>query len=623
VSAEAGIRGNDQNPSDWGPPTLSFSSGIAALTDTQSAFNRNQTSGLSSSLTWNRSGHNFMFGADFRREQFNVLAQQNPRGAFTFTGAAAGLDFAGFLLGVPDTASIAFGNADKYFRESVWDAYFTDDWRVSPEFTLNAGVRWEYGAPITELYGRLVNLDVAGLFSAVAPVVARDPRGPLTGRTYPDSLIRPDKSAFEPRMGLAWRPLSGSSLIVRAGYGVYYNTSVYQNIALEMAQQSPLSKSLSVQNTAATPLTLANGLNAPPSTTPNTFGIDPAFRVGYAQEWQLTLQRDLPASLQLWAEYLGIKGTRGVQEFLPNTFPIRSVNPCPACPTGFAYLTSNANSTREAAQVQLRRRLHNGLTATLVYTFSKAIDDAATLGGGGAYGISQTASTRNPFSQISAAPERGSSQAATSASSGSTAPVSASGTPLIAQNWLDLSAERALSNFDQRHSLTFQVQYTTGMGLSGGTLLSGWRGRLFKEWTFASQVTAASGLPLTPIYPAVVPGTGVTGSIRPEYTGAPLYAPPPGLFLNPAAYVAPLAGEWGNAGRNSITGPAEFALHASLGRTFRLNDRFNLDLRVDSTNALNHVTYASWNTVVSGAQFGLPVSANAMRSVQTTLRVRF
>ncbi len=60
-----------------------------------------------------------------------------------------------------------------------------------------------------------------------------------------------------------------------------------------------------------------------------------------------------------------------------------------------------------------------------------------------------------------------------------------------------------------------------------------------------------------------------------------------------------------------------------MGRTFRLNDRFNADFRLDSSNAINHVIYASWNTIVNSAQFGLPIAANAMRSVQTTLRVRF
>jgi hypothetical protein len=168
-----------------------------------------------------------------------------------------------------------------------------------------------------------------------------------------------------------------------------------------------------------------------------------------------------------------------------------------------------------------------------------------------------------------------------------------------------------------------QIQYTTGMGLAGGTLANGWRATLFKDWTVASQVSAGSGLPETPIYPAPVTGTGLTGSIRPEYTGAPLYAAPSGLFLNPAAFTAPPIGQWGNAGRNLITGPGQFSLNASMGRTFRVGDRLNLDLRVDSVNALNHVVFTAWNTTVTNAQFGLPASANSMRSLKTTLRLSF
>ncbi len=592
VSGDAGIQGNNQEPVNWGPPSLNFAGGIATLSDGQPSSTHNQTSALSYAMLWSRARHNISFGGDFRRQQFNYLSQQNPRGDFTFTAAstedkanglpvlATGSDFAGFLLGIPDTSAIAFGNADKYFRASAYDAYITDDWRINPGLTLNAGVRWEYGAPIAEIYGRLVNLDIAPGFTAAAPVVASAPTGTLTHQAYPDSLIHPDKHGFQPRVAFSWRPLSASSMVVRGGYGVYYNTSVYQPISIQMAQQSPLSKSLSVQNTPLNPLTLANGFNASLAGSPNTFAVDPNFRVGYSQNWQLSVQRDLPAALLLTATYQGGKGTRGMQEFLPNTYPLGALNPCPACPTGFIYLTSNGNATREAGQVQLRRRLHNGFTANLQYTFSKSIDDSA-LGGRG------------------------------------------QGVNVIAQNWLDLAAERSLSNFDQRHQLVAQIQYTTGMGLGGGTLLSGWKGALFKEWTFVSQINAGSGLPLTPVYVAPVRGTGVTGSIRPDYTGENLYAAPPGFFLNRAAYAPPVSGQWGNAGRNSITGPAQFVLIAGMGRTFRLSDRLNGDLRIDATNALNHVTFPNWNTNVSSTQFGLPSIANPMRSIETTFRLRF
>ena len=320
---------------------------------------------------------------------------------------------------------------------------------MSPAFTLNFGVRWEYWSPITEEYGRLVNLDIARGFTSEAAVTGANPTGvPHGGRTYPDSLIHPDKGAVQPRIAFSWRPLAASSMVVRAGYGVYYNTSVYLPIATQMAQQYPFSKSLSVQGTPGNLLSMADGFNATPPVA-NTFGVDPNFRIGYSQNWQISVQRDLPGALVVTGSYLGSKGTHEQQEFLPNTFPVGALNPCPTCPSGFIYLASNGDATRNAGQLQLRRRLQSGFTASLQYIFSKSIDDGA-LGG------------RNQGGYV------------------------------IAQNWLDLAAERALSNFDQRHQLSLQAQYTTGMGLHGGTLVNGWKGALFKEWTTTTQITAAT-----------------------------------------------------------------------------------------------------------------------------------
>ncbi|MFZ0819122.1 MAG: carboxypeptidase regulatory-like domain-containing protein [Candidatus Acidiferrales bacterium] len=598
ISGMAGITGNNQSPVNWGPPTLGFSTGdiFPALTDGISAHNRNQTSAVSYAMNWFHRSHNVKFGGDFRRQEFNYLSQQNPRGTFTFTGTATsgvvngqpvpGSDLADFLLGIPDASSIAFGNADKYFRQSVYDLYINDDWRVTPQLSVNGGIRWDYGAPVTELFGRMVNLDIGPGFAAVAPVIGNNPTGSVTGQTYPTSLVRPDKHAIQPSIGIAWRPISGSSIVIRAGYGVNFDTSVYSNIALYMAQQAPLSTSVTVANSAACPLTLAIGFNTCPSTTATSFAIDPNFRVGYVQTWQLSVQKDLPWSLQMTAIYFGNKGTRSPQEFLPNTNPpnepVGFVPPCPTCPVGFEFLTSNGNSHREAGTLQMRRRLHNGLTATATYTFSKSIDDASALGGG------------------------------------------QSANQLLAQNWLNLNAERGLSTFDQRHLLSTQIQYSTGMGLGGKTLMSGWKGKLYKEWTILTNITVGSGLPQTPIYPVLVTGTGFSGSVRPNVVpGQSLYAASPGFYLNPAAFTAPVSGQWGDAGRDSITGPSQFSLNASLARTFRMSDRLNLDLQFAATNPLNHPAYTSWNVTFLSPQFGLPASVNAMRSIRTTLRLRF
>ena len=369
VSGDAGITGNNQQPANYGPPNLSFSSGINGLSDANSAFTRNQTVALADATTWIHGRHNVLYGGDFRSQEFNSLSQANPRGTFQFTGLATsdivnnvpvpgtGNAFADFLLGVPDTSALSFGNADKYFRSKMIDAFVNDDWRVGPSLTLNLGVRWDYGSPITEKYNRLVNLDVAPGFAAITPVVANaNLTGTLTGQKYPDSLIRPDLKEFQPILGFAWRPIPASSIVVRGGYALRYNTSVYQQMAALMAQQSPLSTSLQVQNSFTNPPlnTLASGFHGPPGLT-NNFAVDPNFRVGYAQNWNASIQKDLPASLIMIVSYLGTKGTRGAQEFYPNTYPIGVTSPCPSCPSGYIYETSNGNSTREAGNLQLRR----------------------------------------------------------------------------------------------------------------------------------------------------------------------------------------------------------------------------------------------------------------------------
>jgi hypothetical protein len=312
----------------------------------------------------------------------------------------------------------------------------------------------------------------------------------------------------------------------------------------------------------------------------NTFAVDPNLRVGEAQNWQALIQRDLPGSLTIAATYLGTKGTDLLQEFLPNTYPAGAVNPCPSCPAGYVYLTSNGSSTRHAGQLQLRRRLRNGLTASMQYTLAKATDNATAFAG-----------------------------------------VNLSGSA-IAQDWRDLDAELAPSNFDQRHQINAQFQYTTGMGVGGGALLDGVRGKLFKGWTVTGQLVTGSGLPVTPVYLAAVPGTGVVGSLRPSLTGASTDAPS-GYYLNQAAYALPASGQWGNAGRNSIRGPMPFTFGAGITRTFQLSQRLSVDWRIDATNVINRETFTGVNTILGGPQFGLPSFANTPRKIQSTIRMRF
>jgi hypothetical protein len=581
ISGDAGIVGNDQHPENWGPPGLQFSSGVLGLFDGRPNFTRTRTAAGGAEAYWSKGRHNLTIGGDLRHVQNDVRAQQDPRGSFTFNGTFSGSDFGDFLLGLPRTTSIAFGNADKYFRSRQYDAYINDDLRLSPSFTVMLGARWEYESPVTELQGRLVNLDVASGFTSVAPVLASSPTGPLSGQSFKPSLVLPDAKGIQPRLALAWRPVPGSSLVVRASYGVYHNTNVYQPIVNLLAQQPPLSRTFSIENSTENPLTLANAFTATtPSTAISTFAVDPNLKVGYAQNWQASVQRDLPASLTVTATYLGTHGNHLLQEILPNSYAPGTENPCPACPSGFVYLMSGGRSNRHAGQVQLRRRLRNGLTWTVNYTLAEAKDNATAFSG--------------PSTSGSA----------------------------IAQDWTDVNSEYSYSSFDQRHVVTGQVQYTTGVGLGGGGLLTGWTGRVVKGWTVTLNMNAGSPRPVTPIVLTQLPGTGVIGVLRADLTGESTSDVPSGYYLNPAAYKVP-EGHFGSAKRNSARGPNEFGLNLAVTRNFPITQRFNLDWTLNATNVLNSVTYSQIGTQVGSPQFGLPTFANTMRKIQTSARLRF
>jgi hypothetical protein len=577
VSGDAGIEGNNQDPANWGPPSLSFASGIAGLSDGVYSLNRTQTHTFGAETTRTRGRQTFAFGGNGRITLLDLVSQQNPRGGFSFNGALTGHDFADFLLGYPNTSSIAFGNADKYFRGRNFDAYFTDDFRVNPGLTISMGVRWEYEAPVTELYGRLVNLDVAPDFSAAAPVIAADGVGPITGRIYPKALVENDPFVIQPRIGVAWRPVLTSSVVLRAGYGLYRNTGIFQSMATQMSQQPPLSEAFNSTSTPETPLTLANGFIAPVSTTLNTVAIDPDFRVGIVHRWEASAQRDLPAGLTVIGTYLGGKGLRLPQSFLPNTYAPGAPNPCPLCPSGFVYTRSTGSSLQHAGRVEVRRRLRAGLTWMTRYTLTDATDNASGFSGPGG------------------------------------------GQP--AQDWLNLDAERGPSAV-QRHRLEVTANYTTGQTPGTGSMLTGTLGKLLVGWGLSVQLQTGSGTPYTPTY-RFTSVAGVTGSVRGSLTGLPIDDAPDGYYANPAAFAPPAPGTWGTAGRNSIRGPAQFSLNGGVSKNFQLMTNRQLTWQIQVTNLLNQVTYSTIDTSVGSPQFGLPLAANGMRRINTSVAMSF
>jgi len=596
VAAGLGITGVSQDPINYGPPNLSFTN-FGALTDASPVLQRNQTAGVSDTVTLVRGAHTVTFGGEYRRMQINTRTDQNARGSFTFTGlatsafnaqgqpvAGTGFDFADFLLGTPQSSSIRFGDTSTYFRASVMDGYGMEDWRVRSNLTLNFGLRYEFFTPYQEKYGHMANLDIAPGFTAVA-VVTPDETGPYSGK-FPAGLVNPDKNNFSPRIGIAWKPISQRQLLVRSGYGIFYNGSIYSQFPSRLAAQPPFANAASLNTSLANPLTIENGFAAAPSQAiTNTYAVDRNYRVGYAQTWNFALQQSLPHNFVAEIGYLGTKGTRLDIQRLPN-------RAAPGSPltaeerrrignaVGFTFDDANGDSVYHAGQARLMRRFSRGISVNALYTFSKSIDNASSIGGGAA---------------------------------------------VVAQNDEDLRAERGLSSFDRRHTLNLSYIISSPVSDQSGLLRSSrWAGRMLKDWNLSGGLTYATGAPLTARVlgnQADTGGTGAIGSGRAQATGEPIDAGTG--FFNLAAFTYPLPGAFGNAGRNTIPGPSQLSLNLSFGRSFAIDERRRIEFRADSQNFLNRVSYTAFGTVVNAADYGLPTAAQGMRRITFTTRLRF
>ena len=563
------------------------------MSDAAPALTRNESQTFGDNIIAVRGRHSFTFGVQFTRNDLNTKTDPNGRGTYNFNGlltsaftsngspvAGTGFDLADFLLGLPQSSSMRYGESSTYLREKVWIGFVQDDWKVRSNLTLNLGVRYEYFSPFYEKYGRMANLDIAPGYSAVAQVTPGT-SGPYSGK-FPFGLVDPDYNNVSPRVGLAWKlPYFKQSTIVRAGYGIYYNGQSFSRLAFKLAQQPPFAVSNNANTSLNSPLSLANGfVSAGPGEVTNTYAVDRNYRTPYAQTWNLTIQREMGRGFFVEAGYLGTKGTRLDVLTLPNQGPPGALSA--GDKHRFTYDASVGNSILHAMTIRASQRFRRGVSMNALYQFSKSIDDSSTFGGAG---------------------------------------------NTVAQNWLDLAAERGLSGFDRRHSFDISWVLTSPVGTAGSRLAeSSWTARLLRDWQLNGSLTARTGGPFTARVlgnsAVALAQTGGLGSSRAEATGRNLSAG--GEFFNLAAFTVPAPGEFGNAGRNTITGPRFFTVNVSFGREFVLDElRRRLEFRIEANNVFNRVSFTNINTVVNATNYGLPVAAAPMRALEASVRFRF
>src|SRR6202040_3778033 len=197
------------------------------------------------------------------------------------------------------------------FRANAFDVYAQDDFPFRPSLSFNLGLRYEYNGPYTEAHNQIANLNVASGFTGAQLVI---PSGavlpaPVSGAVPSStaSLILPDRNNFAPRIGIAWRPMKQT--VVRAGYGINYNLAQYGAIIQNFAFQPPFAVTSTNISSLGNVLTLQNGFPATNGSVTNNFAVDPNYRLGYVQIWNLDIQRQLPGGVVMNLDYNGSQGT--------------------------------------------------------------------------------------------------------------------------------------------------------------------------------------------------------------------------------------------------------------------------------------------------------------------------
>jgi len=544
----------------------------------------------------------------------------NPKyGSFGFGGRfsqAAGTAnddrqfVADFLLGARSNYSLN-NPAIVHYRQRMYFGYLQDDFKVSPKLTLNLGLRYEYGTPQWERDNRLSNYNQAGRALVQA----------ASGGIFDRALVKPDRNNWAPRIGAAYT--LGPRTVLRGAYGISYihfNRLGGENL---LAYNLPFILNPSINQVApAVPRggqPLCATPNQDPSTCflpmeqgfPNNF-LTPAnirqrsvranhipFELpsGNVESWHFTIQRTLASG---WVLDLGYVGTKGrdlmilgdLNQSRPNNIgenlsvdarrPIQEFGFIQtAFPGGFLDY--------HAFQAKLERRFSAGFYLLNSFTWSKAIDNAS-----GHLEVQNGDNSR--------------------------------------VNYLDLRNEKGLSGYDQPFSNTTTLLYDLPAG-KGRRFGSGWsRPADFAlgGWRLTAINFLTSGTPVNLSYsPASAQQVSGAPTYRPDIIGdakTPAASRTVQRWLNPDTVIAPAAVNrpFGNAGRNTVRGPALYQLNLGLHKDFAITESKTLEFRMEAFNLFNTTNLGTPNANRSSGAFGsITGLTQPAREIQFALRFAF
>ncbi|MGB7847915.1 MAG: TonB-dependent receptor [Candidatus Acidiferrum sp.] len=574
---------------------------------------------LNDGLSWLRGRHTFVFGGEIRRSYNNNIAFNV--GSLTFSSMA------NFLADAGNAFTTQLGSGNDRILEPSYAVFAQDAFKWRPNLTINVGLRYTWNVTPSEASGRFTNFDPA--------------TGDLVSATQP---YQQSNRNFEPRVGFAWDPFKNGKTSVRGAYAIMTQAPT-TNIVTGLSGNPPFALPIAASS-ATNGITIENPSAAVVGTSLGPLAINPSFANMYAQDWNLSVQRELTASLGIEVAYVGMKATHlqlteninqplvtngfygGTKRFptLPLSSPILPAQcqaPHPACAynSTINQVNSVGNSNYNALWVTVNKHLSHGLELVGSYTYSKSLD----------------------YNSLS------------------------TGETYIIQNSYDPRADYGPSEFDARHRFV----------LSGIYELPFKRNRLVSGWQLGIITQAQSGNPVNPSL-AIGPGAGISLTVRPDLlksvsgTGNPAQyftdavvcepfngtvpssgptapaipacgATPNGAFAVPCTFqntpatpgknnypIVPGSCHLGSLGRNAIVGPDFLNTDFSVTKNTKITERFNLQFRTEMFDVFNHPNFGNPVLTATSGSFGNITSTRfptgdfgSSRQIQFALKLQF
>ena len=615
LAKEIGITGVSTAHLKWGVPGVGWQgySGIGSNGLTQGNVLHNYQ--LTDNLTWIKGGHTIKTGYDIRQTRFLLDSDNGPRGNFTFnasytaslnptTGnpvANTGNGVADFLLGYPTNMSGAVGTSATHFQFMTHNLFIQDDWKITREFTLNYGLRYENVSPPTPIKQELNHIygwdwnQGKQLFPSLGQIR--------------DSVIKRDNKGFAPRLGFAYNPKWANTWTIRAGSGIYYDQT-QMNETQFITNGPPIFTQQNINLTGRGLPEYQFGVNTLPVVTvppvdanyqtpqgTNLFVQEIDGRKPRVYMWTFSLQKSIKNWL-LEAAYVGSSGRRLSKRYngYANVTPGVLYDVTPGVATRYPrlgqmlYSSQSGKSNFNGLNLKLERRFSSGFQILMAHTFAKSIDTDSA----GSFGSPNL----NPA---------------------------------------NFQLDKGPSDFDIRNrwvtSLVYELplgkgkRFLNDMGKVGNTVVGGWQLNTISSWqtgvhrsvgstnltgiSYVTQRADATGLKPLSSFNGINPQDGFGDNNKGLY------------WFNPTAFSPTLPLKFGTSGRDIITAPSWWNTDLSAFKNFTFREGMALQFRAEAFNAFNTAKFFPPDMSAVSPNFGRLLSADRPRVMQLALRFTF